>query len=67
MSDDQVARIKSMSQEEAVATVLRLADALDTLKMQGEPEVAEGWIAIPEEIWGQVMERVFGTDWWVRK
>lgn len=56
-----------MSQEEAVATVLRLADALDTLKMQGEPEVAEGWIAIPEEIWGQVMERVFGTDWWVRK
>lgn len=64
---DLESRLQAMSRETAVDMALRLLDELENLKMQGEPEVAEGWICIPEEIWNQSMERVFGKDWWVRK
>lgn len=67
ITDVQIERIKAMPRDEAVAMALRLLDALETLKMQGEPDVAEGWIALPEAVWDRVMEQVFGKDWWVRK
>lgn len=58
--EDLVDRFQAMNREVAIATIFRLLDELDTLRMQGEPDVAEGWVCVPEEVWAQVMKRVFG-------
>ena len=73
---DLIARLRGLSRhehsdfsvgDEAADALDTLLKAADTLKMQGEPEVAEGWVAVTEEVWNQVIERIFGPDWWVRK
>ena len=45
---------------EAADAIMSLLNELDTLAMHAVPDIASGWMSIPECEWEQVMRRVLG-------
>lgn len=66
---DLIARLRALARcehddhhsigDEAADAIMSLLDDLDTLAMHATPDIASGWMSIPECEWEQVMRSVF--------